>query len=124
MAALRKRLDDITEKKEELRGVFNQLIQEYEIVLLSQVKDTINSLKVHAEIVQANNEIFDETKEEIERVVQLEEKIHQIRQILFDFTNHSQRLLIEKIDLVPPDEESHQVDDRGCTGSLRQLEFH
>jgi hypothetical protein len=122
MAALRKRLNEVAEKREELRGVFSQLIQEYEIVLLSQVKETINSLKVHAEIVQQSEEIFDKAKDEIERVSQLEDNIHQIRQIIFDFTSHSQSLLIKKDDPNPCEKEYRE--DEGEGRSLRQLEFH
>lgn len=95
MNSLEKRLCEIEDKREQLRALCSQMVEEYEATLLLQVQEFMKSMKDQLNHVsQDDQSSYKKTKDEIEKVIMLEEQIQQIQKILYDFTHHSQHLFI------------------------------
>lgn len=96
--SLENRFREIKEKREELKGLFHHIIHEYEQFLLQQVKATIDTLNEYANNFESyDNEIYTETKLEIEKVKLLELQTQQISQMIEEFTNLSKKLFLKEI---------------------------
>jgi hypothetical protein len=98
MNSLEKRFCEIETKRQELRALCSQMVEEYETTLLFQVQEFMKSIRDQLNNVsQDDHVIYNKTKDEIEKVIMLEEQIQQIQKILYDFTHHSQHLFLKKV---------------------------
>jgi esterase/lipase len=111
MNSLEKRLCEIETKRLELRALCSQTVEEYERALLFQVEEFMKSIKDQLNNAQDDRVIFNQAKDEIEKVVLLEEQIQHIQKILSDFTHHSQNLFHKKESghIVPKEELDEKI---------------